>query len=336
MNKRIAITCGDINGIGPEIILKSLNYFLEKTKKKFVVIAPENVFKFYNENLKLNFRYQLVKKIEDITKSDERICVLNLGKANLKIGYPTKQSGQISYESILKSAELFKEGIIESVITAPISKYSFYLANINYPGHTELYADLTRTKNFAMTFLSKKIKCSIVTIHESLKNLTKKITKDKVKNHLNLIGSVAFNDLKLKNPRIAVLGLNPHAGEDGKIGSEEKDIIYPAILESEYVKNICGPFSSDGFFGKKAFLSFDFIVGMYHDQALIPFKLLNFNKGVNFTAGLPLIRTSPDHGTAFDIAGKFQADPNSFIEAIKYAILIYQNRMSDKVERKKN
>lgn len=324
--KKLILTCGDINGIGPEIILKSLKSFLDKTNKKFIVIIPAKAFDFYYQNLKCSFDYSIVSNNRKAIENNAKVCLLNLGSASLKIGQPTKKSGELSYEAIVRSIELYKTGRVEAIITAPISKYSFYLANINYPGHTELFAEQTGAKNYAMTFISRKLKCSLVTIHKPLKEISKNLSVEKIKNHLNLIGSVLINDFAIDNPKIAVLGLNPHAGEDGKIGDEEKEIIYPAILNSDYNKNISGPFSADGFFGNKAYLSFDFVVGMYHDQVLIPFKVLNFMSGVNYTAGLPLIRTSPDHGTAFDIAGKFIANEKSFLEAIKIALKISRNR----------
>lgn len=203
------------------------------------------------------------------------------------------------------------------MVTAPISKTAIKMAGINFPGHTEMLAEWCGSKDFVMTFLSKKMNGALVTIHEPLKNVTKLITSENLKSKINIIIKMLINDFKISLPKIAVLGLNPHAGESGIIGNEEEKIIIPLI--KKYSNNLFGPFSSDAFFANRLYKKYDLVIGMYHDQLLIPFKMLNFSSGVNYTAGLPIIRTSPDHGTAFDIAYKGIADSSSFIEAFFYA-----------------
>ena len=211
------------------------------------------------------------------------------------------------------------------MVTAPISKASFELAGINFPGHTELLAERGNAKNYAMTFISNKMNCALVTIHDPINKISKNLKKGKIKSVINTVKQSLINDFKVANPKIAVLGLNPHAGENGRIGDEEIKIIIPALNELGD-KNIEGPFVPDAFFANKLYKKFNIVVGMYHDQVLIPFKMMNFNSGVNYTAGLNFIRTSPDHGTAFDIAGKNIADPSSILEAFKVAEKIIKNR----------
>ena len=216
--------------------------------------------------------------------------------------------------------------IDKAIITAPISKKALALARINYPGHTEMFADWYGVKNYAMMFLSKKLKAALLTIHQPLKMVSRLINQDLLENKFKLILETLRKDFKVITPKVAVLGLNPHAGEDGLIGDEEKNIILPFIKKFSKRKYFFGPYSPDAFFGMKMYLNYDMVVGMYHDQILNPFKLLNFNKGVNYTAGLPIVRTSPDHGTAFDIAGKGIADESSMVEAYRYAEKILLNR----------
>ncbi|MCH8170074.1 MAG: 4-hydroxythreonine-4-phosphate dehydrogenase PdxA [Bacteroidetes bacterium] len=212
------------------------------------------------------------------------------------------------------------------MLTAPISKTALSIAGINYPGHTEMLADWCNVDDCAMVFLSDKMKSALVTIHSSIKNITKEITITKLTSSFEIIIRTLQNDFLINEPKIAVLGLNPHAGENGIIGNEEKEIIIPSINSSKYKKYLFGPFSPDAFFAKHNYKDFDLVLGMYHDQVLIPFKMLNSGKGVNFTAGLPIVRTSPDHGVAFDIAGKFVADESSMLEAFYFAEKIVNNR----------
>jgi 4-hydroxythreonine-4-phosphate dehydrogenase len=213
----------------------------------------------------------------------------------------------------------------DAMITAPVSKTAFKMAGVTSPGQTELLAHLSRSKKFMMVFLSGKFICGLVTIHEQIKNVSKLISKSSVRNSIMILHNTLKSDLGIKRPKIAVLGLNPHAGEGGRIGSEEIDHISPAVKSFKEF-NVEGPFVPDAFFANQMFNIYDAVIGMYHDQVLIPFKMMNFNSGVNFTAGLPVIRTSPDHGTAFDIAGKGIADPGSMLEAVYLSEKIIMNR----------
>jgi 4-hydroxythreonine-4-phosphate dehydrogenase len=252
--------------------------------------------------------------------------LIPLPDAKIKLGFPTKSSGQIAYKSILKSLKLIDNNLADVLVTAPISKEAFNLAKIDFPGHTELLAEHEKQNNYMMLFLSNTIRAGLLTIHSPIAEVPKLITSKKIIEAIRLINLTAIKDLGIQNPKIAVLGLNPHAGEKGLIGDEEGRIINPAIKSLQKEINVFGPFVPDAFWGNKIYKKYDMILGMYHDQVLIPFKLLNFNRGVNFTAGLILMRTSPDHGTAYDIAGLNKADASSILQSYKYAIKIFNAR----------
>ncbi len=324
MNKFV-FTCGYINGIGPEIVIKTLNQITcYKTPHKFYFICPSNIFQASTLRINPTFKYEIVnQKNRD---SSAVVTVINSGTARQSIGKATITSGKASYKSLVLSYELLRRGGADAVITAPISKTAIKMAGINYSGQTEMFAKWSNTKNYAMTFLSKKMCAALFTIHNPLQDVAKLLNFKKLNSLVEVIISTLIIDLQVFKPKIAVLGLNPHTGENGIIGKEEIDIISPVIKKHAKSVSIEGPFSSDAFFGSKAFKNYDMIIGMYHDQVLIPFKLLNIGGGVNYTAGLPIVRTSPDHGVAYDIAGKFIADESSILQAFKYAKRIVNNR----------
>ncbi len=324
MNKFV-FTCGDVNGIGPEIVIKTLNQITRyKTPRKFYFICPSNIFKSVTLRIKPTFKYEIVNQKDH--DSSASVTVINSGTAKQSIGKPTITSGKASYKSLVLSYELLRRGDADAVITAPISKTATKMAGINFSGQTEMFAKWSNTKNYAMTFLSKKMCAALFTIHNPLQDVAKLLNFKKLDTLVEVIISTLIIDLQVFKPKIAVLGLNPHAGENGIIGKEEIDIISPVIKKHAKSVSIEGPFSSDAFFGSKVYKNYDMIIGMYHDQVLIPFKLLNFGGGVNYTAGLPIVRTSPDHGVAYDIAGKFIADESGILQAFKYAKRRVNNR----------
>ncbi|MEP0861566.1 MAG: 4-hydroxythreonine-4-phosphate dehydrogenase PdxA [Ignavibacterium sp.] len=328
MNKKFLFTCGDINGIGPEISLKLFNQLLKKkSTDHFIFICPLNVFEYYQKSLKTKLEY---KVISNVSESEQNIInLLALNDSQLNIGKPTKSSGKTAYQSLITAIEILKAKTADAVITSPVSKHAFALAGINYPGQTEILATECNSKNYLMMFLSKKMNAALATIHIPLKDVSKSLSINLIKVKIQILLDSLKKDLGIDKPKIGVLGLNPHAGEKGRIGNEEKDKIIPALISfGEYVS---GPFVPDAFFANHLHKKFDAVLGMYHDQILIPFKMMNFNNGVNFTAGLPIIRTSPDHGTAFDIAGKGRADYKSLLAAFRYAKIISTNR--SKIER---
>lgn len=325
--KNFIFTCGDINGIGPEIVIKSLNKIFKRKDSVFTFICPRNVFEFYSKLTSPEFDFYFSNDLQSIKKNSVKI--LELGYAKISLAKPSKTSGRISFEAICTAANACLSNKYSAMITAPISKESFNEAGIKFPGHTELLADITKQKNFVMMFLSQKMKAALLTIHIPISKVPSVITRKLLSSKLETIIKSLNEDFNIFNPKIAILGLNPHAGENGIIGKEEKNIITPFIKSSALKQNLFGPFSADAFFANNNFKKYDLILAMYHDQALIPFKMMNFNSGVNYTAGLPIIRTSPDHGTAFDIAGKNTANEISMLQAFHFANRILNNRLSN-------
>lgn len=323
MKNKFLFTCGDINGIGPEISVKLFEHLLKKKSSDHLIfICPSNVFEYYHNLLKSKIKYKI---ISDLNESESfQINLLLMPLAKMKIGLPTKTSGSVAYECLLTAIKLLKSKKADAVITSPVSKFAFELAGINYPGQTEILAGECSSKNYLMMFLSRKMIAALATIHIPIKDLSKSLSTKVIRNKLEILIDSLKKDFGVSSPSIAVLGLNPHAGEQGRIGKEEVDKIIPAL--KAFQKNIKGPFVPDAFFANHLYKNFDAVFGMYHDQVLIPFKMMNFNNGVNFTAGLPIIRTSPDHGTAFDIAGKGIADYSSILSAFRYAKIISTNR----------
>jgi 4-hydroxythreonine-4-phosphate dehydrogenase len=324
---RIVFTCGDINGIGPEIAIKTLNKLTsQKTRYQFILIIPENVFEKTSKLVKPTFNYVQTDEIRTEHLPTSNVFVLTLNSYNNQPGKPTKASGEASYLALKKSFGIIKDDLGDAVVTAPVSKTALKMAGSKYPGQTEMFADWSGAKTFVMTFLSKSLLVGLYSIHIPLKEVSKTIKTKEFTDKLRVLISMLRDDLGISKPRIAVLGLNPHSGEGGIIGVEEKNLITPAIQKLKSGSSIQGPFSADAFFANRKFKKFDLVFGFYHDQVLIPFKYINAGRGVNYTAGLPIIRTSPDHGVAYDIAGKGIADASSMLEAFKYAKLIVKNR----------
>jgi len=325
--KRIVFTCGDINGIGPEIALKALNKITSKNKAtQLILIIPENVFIKASHLIRPHFSFQTVKDLLFNNIDSSQVIILTTNSFKQNIGKPTASSGEAAYLALKISFDLLNKNLADAVVTAPVSKTALKLAGVKYPGQTEMYADWCGIKNFVMTFLSKKLRVALYSIHIPLKEVSKSLYLKVLSGKLDTVISMLKIDLGINNPKIAVLGLNPHAGEGGIIGKEEKELIEPIIKLKKFRGVVEGPFSSDAFFANRRFENYDLVFGLYHDQVLIPFKYINSGKGVNYSAGLPIIRTSPDHGTAYDIAGKGIADESSMIEAYKYAELILKNR----------
>ncbi len=322
MQRKIIITCGDVNGIGPEIAIKAIAENFNPIENKFVLLIPKNVFEFYYSSLVAEFEYSFARM--DSLNDSNVVDIVDIGEVPMNIGQATSYSGKAAFDAINKALEICKNDLKNSIlVTAPISKTAFEMAGVKFPGHTELLADYFDVKKFAMIFLGKEFNAALLTIHIPIAEVPENIKGKRLEDFLRFVKQVIEKDLGIQEPKIAVLGLNPHAGENGRIGKEELNVISPVLKKLGYAE---GPFVPDAFFGMKKYRQYDIVVGMYHDQVLIPFKLLEMNKGVNFTAGLPIVRTSPDHGTAFDIAGKMIADPGSMSEAIKQGIKILENR----------
>jgi 4-hydroxythreonine-4-phosphate dehydrogenase len=326
----VAITAGDFNGIGPELALKAAIHPSVRKMCSPLLVGPIGVFEFTARRCRLKLKFEKSTLVSLGRSSSNTIQVIDVGDgigADVQFGIPTKLSGRSAGAAIERAAELCNQAKVSAMVTAPVSKEALNLAGYSFPGQTEMIALLSRSQRVAMILISHSMRVGLVTIHTGIKNIAAQISKEKIVEKISIIDESLKIDFNLKKPRIAVLSLNPHAGENGLIGTEESDIIIPAISESKRNSILAeGPFSADAFFGKHAYKEFDAIVAMYHDQGLIPLKMHSFGKGVNFSAGLKIIRTSPDHGTAYDIAGKNKANLSSMLEAIKLSLSISKNR----------
>ncbi len=320
MKPIIAITIGDFNGIGPEIALKAATHAATRRVCTPLLVGPLNIFSHVQEKLKIKAKLQ---KVVFPWKESTVVPVHDVGNglwADIRYGEPSKGAGKSAGVAIEKAVELCVSGKAAAMVTAPSSKESMQLAGYNFPGQTEMIALLSRSTKVAMMLVSSKMRIGLVTIHTPLRTVAEGITKDKIVDKAKIIAASLENNFRISKPKIALLGLNPHAGEHGILGSEENEIVVPAVDEIKEAGILAeGPFPADAFFGKGAFKSFDAILAMYHDQGLIPVKMSSFGTTVNFSAGLNIIRTSPGHGTAFDIAGKGIAEISSMLEAIKLA-----------------
>ncbi len=327
-NIRVGITIGDVNGVGLEVIIKALSHPSVVQLCTPVIYGSSKVVSYHKNIVNPNdFSFHTTATADKIYK--QRINVVNVWEENINIelGKETEEAGKIAHIALDRAARDLKEGLIDVLVTAPISKNAMKLAGFQYPGHTEYLAHEFGVKEGLMMMVADNRRMALMTVHLPLSDVPAAITSAGLKSKLNTLINSLQIDFGISRPTIAVLGLNPHAGENGTIGKEEEEIIQPAILELKKSGNlVMGPFPADGFFGSINYKKFDAVLAMYHDQGLIPFKLLNFNNGVNFTAGLPFVRTSPDHGTAFDIAGKNEADPASFSAALFTAIDIFRAR----------
>jgi 4-hydroxythreonine-4-phosphate dehydrogenase len=319
--KKVAVTMGDPLGIGPEIIVKAL---LDKKVRELcapIVIGDASVVEKEIRSLKAPFKVKRIGRTQEDAGKRAVISVIETGpyKWERRKRGPTEEGGRASYEFIKRAVELAMAKEVDAICTAPISKEALRMAGIEFPGHTELLAYLTGTKEFAMMLTGGPLKVILVTTHAPLKEIPFLISKEKILEKI-ILAKKAARMMGIKKARIAVCGLNPHAGEGGTMGDEEINIIAPAIAEANKRKlRVTGPYPADTLFRKAYMNEVDIVLAMYHDQGLAPLKMIAFDTGVNITLGLPFIRTSPDHGTAYDIAGKGIANPASMIEAVKTA-----------------
>lgn len=317
--KKIAITMGEPRGIGPEIIVKALFCTEIRNCCNPVVIGDAEVMKKAVELTRLPVKVAPISSLSGSKPADGRIEVLHVRSYLSAKGISSEESGRAVVKYLRKAVSLADKKEVQAIVTAPISKEALKMAGYKWPGHTELLAELTKTKEVAMMFISTKLKVILATMHVPLKDVPAMIRHDLVYNKIELAKKGA-EMIGIVNPRIAVAGLNPHAGESGIFGKEELKAIIPAIETAEEKgMDVSGPYPPDVVFHRAFKGDFDIVVCMYHDQGLIPFKMIAFETGVNMTVGLPVVRTSPDHGTAFDIAWKNEANPSSMIEAIKLA-----------------
>ncbi len=325
------ISCGDVNGIGLEIIIKA---FLDGQLLKHgtpVLYVPLGIIKFYKKILGYtNFHYNEITKIQDAIPNHFNVINMPYDELIASPGEASNLSGRLALNSIDCAIRDLKRNLIDVLVTLPINKKTVSFSHQNFVGHTEHLLQNFNSKHNCLMFLcSDQIKVATLTNHISISKVADLISPSLLKEKIEILLESLIKDFLISKPRVAVLGLNPHAGDRGLIGLEDVQIIEPVIKSFfDSGRLVYGPYSADSFFGSGSYKSFDAVLGMYHDQSLIPFKFLSFGSGVNYTAGLPVIRVSPDHGVAYDIAGLGKADPNSLIESIYLAIKIYNNRLN--------
>ncbi len=326
----VGVSIGDMNGIGPEVILKTFedNRMLELCTP--VIFANAKIVSFLKKSYELTANIQGIDKIEQIVPG--KINVLNTWRegVNLEIGKLDDTIGKYALKSFQAATKALKENQIDVLVTAPINKYNIQSEEYKFAGHTD-YLNEQLEGDALMFMIHEDIKVGLITDHVAINELHKHINGELIEKKISIIHQSLVEDFKINKPKIAVLGLNPHSGDNGVIGKEDDEIVKPS-LQTLFKKGIqvFGPFSADSFFGSNQYKNYDAVVAMYHDQGLIPFKTLSFGEGVNYTAGLNKVRTSPDHGTGFDIAGKNSADNGSFREAVYSAIDIFKNRIEYK------
>ncbi len=324
---KIGISIGDINGVGLEVIIKTLTNAKLLDYCLPVVYGSSKVVSYHKNIVGVDFPFHTTRGADRL--EDNQINVVNCWQENVNItlGKASDLSGKYAFRSLEYATTDLKNGQIDALVTAPISKEAMNMAGFPFPGHTEYLSRQLGAEESLMFMVSDTLKVGLVTNHLPLQEVASSISKELILRKLEIMYESLRVDFGVERPTIAVLGLNPHASDNGLLGDEEERIIRPAIIElKKKGMLVMGPFPADGFFGSGQYRKYDAILAMYHDQGLIPFKLLSFGSGTNYTAGLIGVRTSPDHGTAFDIAGKNEADPSSFRRALFLAIDIVRSR----------
>jgi len=322
----VGISQGDLNGIGLEIILKTLSDPALSEICVPVLFSSQKTVSYFRKMLGLeDFNFNPLRDFNQLHTKKPNVFICYEEEVTIEMGKPTLASGKYAKLSLESATQALFDKKIDVLVTAPINKHNIQEAGFKYPGHTEYLGDKL-DGNPLMLLCSQDLRIAVVTGHVALKNVPQQITTENVLTKITQLHTSLLKDFGIRKPKIAVLGLNPHAGENGSMGDEENTAIIPAITKAKESMMVYGPYSADGFFGNNTQSQFDGVLAMYHDQGLIPFKTLAFNNGVNFTAGLDFIRTSPDHGTAYEIAGKQIADESSFREALYMAIDIYRTR----------
>lgn len=328
---RIGITQGDVNGIGYEVILKSFKDPVMFELCTPIIYGSPKVITYHRKALDLDASFTIIHSAAEAVPG--RLNVINCNDDDVKVemGKPSHESGKAALEALERAMAEYKEGLFDVLVTAPINKQMIQSDSFTFPGHTEYIEQNAGEGAKALMILANEtLRVALVTGHVPVNKISSVLTQELIQEKLTIFNQSLKSDFGISAPRIAVLALNPHAGDGGVIGDEEQHVITPAIKAMREQGVLCyGPFPADGFMGSGEYTHFDGVLAMYHDQGLIPFKVLAMDEGVNFTAGLPLVRTSPDHGTAFGIAGKNEASEASFRQAIYMAIDIYRNRKSD-------
>jgi 4-hydroxythreonine-4-phosphate dehydrogenase len=327
---RVGITHGDMNGISYEIIMKTLQDPRLIETHTIIVYGSSKVASYYRKTLNINeSNFNLIKKAEMAHPRRPNIINIIEDEVKIDVGKSTTIAGELAHLALEMATEDLLKNNLDLIVTAPINKKNIQSPSFIFPGHTEYLAQKFKAEDHLMLMVSEGIRIGVITGHIPLNKVSGEISEDLIIRKIKLMSHSLIRDFGIIKPRIAVLSLNPHAGDEDLVGTEETTIIKPAI-EKAYNQNILvfGPFPADGFFGSSKMKHFDGILAMYHDQGMIPFKLVSFENGVNFTAGLPFVRTSPAHGTAYDIAGKDEANPEAFRNAVYLACEIFYNRIA--------
>ena len=328
---KVGITQGDVNGIGYEVILKTFEdpEMLELCTP--IIYGSPKIMTYHRKALNLETSFSIINSASEAQHGRINVVNCNDDEVKVELGKASKESGKAAFDALEKAMSEYKEKLYDVLVTAPIHKQMIQSEGFTFPGHTEyIEKSVGEGAKALMILASDRLRVALVTGHIPVAKVASVLTKELIEEKIQLFDASLKADFGINGPRIAVLSLNPHAGDGGVIGTEEETIIAPAIKAMRDQGILCyGPYPADGFFGNGTFSRFDGVLAMYHDQGLTPFKVLAMDEGVNFTAGLPLVRTSPDHGTAFDIAGKGEASEHSFRQAIYMAIDIYRNRRND-------
>jgi 4-hydroxythreonine-4-phosphate dehydrogenase len=323
---KVGISVGDLNGIGCEVILKTFEDVRMMELCTPVIFASTKTISQQKNDLGMELTFHGVDSASRAI--DGKINVVNVWKEtpNISYGKETKEAGLYAIRSLKAAVGALKNGEVDILVTAPINKKNIQAEDFNFPGHTDYLAKELDGESL-MFMVTDTLKVGLLTDHVAVKDVAQSITKKLIQNKVGIIEKSLKMDFGIRKPKIALLGINPHSGDNGVIGKEDEEVLKPTIAEiSNTGKLVFGPYAADSFFGSDSFRQFDAILAAYHDQGLIPFKTLSFGQGVNYTAGLSKVRTSPDHGTAYEIAGKGEADPGSFKEAVFTGIKIFKNR----------
>lgn len=329
---RVGITQGDVNGIGFEVILKTLSD--QELYDNFIPIiyGSPKVAAYHRKALNIqNFSLNNIKNAYEAHPKRVNIVTCGDDNARVELGKATTESGKAAFDALKLAVEDLKNGELDVLVTAPINKKNIQSEEFSFPGHTEYLEQMAGEGKALMLLVANNLRVGVVAGHVPISEVSSHITRESILDKLRILNTSLKQDFTIRRPRIAVLGLNPHAGDNGLLGKEDQEIISPAIeIANREGIYAMGPYAADGIFGSEALGKFDAILAMFHDQGLAPFKALAFDNGVNYTAGLPFVRTSPDHGTAYDIAGQDKANPDSFRAAIYLALDVFRNRMINK------
>ncbi len=328
---KVGITHGDPNGVGYEVILKAFEDPVMLELCTPIVYGSPKVASYHRKGLELQTNFTAINSAAEAHDSTLNILHCTADEVKIDFGQPSEEAGAAALAALERAVKDWKEGFIDVLVTAPINKNTIQSEKFHFPGHTEFIQARVgeEGQRALMILMNEHMRIALATTHVPIQDVTKNITKDVLLQKLRTLHLSLQRDFGISAPRIAVLALNPHAGDGGVIGKEEETVIKPAMQKAEEEGMILyGPYAADGFFGTRAYENFDAVLAMYHDQGLAPFKLLAMDDGVNYTAGLNIVRTSPDHGTAYDIAGKGLANENSFRQAIYAAMDIYRRRIA--------